>query len=126
MKYEEKLKDVTVLYVEDEALLRTAIARFLKRRCKDVFDAENGKIGLELYKQYHFDVVITDLEMPVMNGFDMVRKILEIKEYQPIIITTGYSDDEHVIDDACENLIKPIDEEKLLESIIDCIGGHLR
>ncbi|KJR42220.1 response regulator receiver protein [Candidatus Magnetoovum chiemensis] len=116
----EILKTVTVLYVEDEYLLRVAIGRFLSRRCKEVILAANGKEGLELYKQRHIDIVITDLEMPVMNGFEMSKKILEITRLQPIIITTGYSDDEHIIAEACEHLIKPIDEDKLINAIIDC------
>ncbi|MBF0520001.1 MAG: response regulator [Nitrospirae bacterium] len=116
------LKTISVLYVEDDYLVRECIGRFLKRRCKAVYDAENGKAGLEIYKQHDIDIVVTDLEMPVMNGFEMVKKILETKNTLPIVITTGYSDEEHHIEEACEHIIKPIDEDKLIEAILFCLG----
>ncbi|MBF0519365.1 MAG: response regulator [Nitrospirae bacterium] len=118
---ESKLKDITVLYVEDDAIVRIIIAKFMRRRCKAVFEAENGKAGVELYKQHEVDIVVTDLEMPVMNGFEMIGHILKIEREQPIIITTGYNDDEHTVIEACKHIIKPIDEEKLLNAIIDCV-----
>lgn len=121
LEKEAILKNVSVLYVEDDLIVRISIAKFLRRRCKVVFEAEDGAAGVELYKQQEVDVVITDLEMPVMNGFEMIRRILEIQTRQPIIITTGYNDDEHKVIDACDNIIKPIDEEKLLNAIIYCV-----
>ncbi|MBF0565264.1 MAG: response regulator [Nitrospirae bacterium] len=121
MEKEAILKSISVLYAEDDIIVRISIAKFLRRRCKAVFEAENGKAGVELYKQHKIDVVVTDLEMPVMNGFEMIRRILEIETRQPIIITTGYNDDEHKVTEACDNIIKPIDEEKLLNAIIYCV-----
>ncbi|MBF0564897.1 MAG: response regulator [Nitrospirae bacterium] len=118
------LKTVSVLYVEDEYLVRESIARFLKRRCKAVYEAENGKAGLELYNRHDVDIVITDLEMPVMNGFEMVKRILKTDGTPPIIITTGYNDDEHLVKEACERMIKPIDEDKLIRAILFCLGKN--
>lgn len=119
------LKTVNVLYVEDNFILRKNIAIFLQRRCKEVYEAENGKVGLELYNKHRVDIVITDLEMPVMNGFQMITKILEIKDTQPIIITTGYSDEEQNIDGVCDHMIKPLDEDQLIKAILLCLGNRV-
>ncbi|MBF0317515.1 MAG: response regulator [Nitrospirae bacterium] len=118
------LKTLTVLYVEDDEFIRKMLARFLRRRVAAVYEAGNGKEGLEAYikNKDEIDIVITDIEMPVMNGIEMIDRIFEIEESQPIIITTAYRDEEHTSDKVCRNVIKPIDEEKLLESMIHCIG----
>ncbi|MBF0466953.1 MAG: response regulator [Nitrospirae bacterium] len=116
------LKTISVLYVEDDCLVLESIGRFLKRRCKVVYEAENGKVGLELYRLHDVDIVITDLEMPVMNGFQMIKSILDTKDTQPIVITTGYSDDEHKVEDACAHIIKPIAEDELVRTILHCLG----
>ncbi|MBF0537529.1 MAG: response regulator [Nitrospirae bacterium] len=123
---ESILKTLTVLYVEDDEFIRKMLARFLKRRVAAVYDASNGKEGLETYikHQDEIDVVITDIEMPVMDGKEMIERIFEVNKSQPIIITTAYRDEEHTSDKVCRNVIKPIDEEQLLESIMYCIGKH--
>ncbi|MCI4624766.1 MAG: response regulator [Candidatus Magnetoovum sp. WYHC-5] len=124
MKELELLKKLTALYVEDDHTLRVVLGRFLKRRFALVYEGRNGLEGLNIYSEYHsvIDIVITDIEMPIMSGLAMIEEILKIDERQPIIITTGYNDEEHVSDKVCKNVLKPIDEEALLESILFCVG----
>jgi YesN/AraC family two-component response regulator len=120
METNEILKQTTILFVEDDLIVRMAAIKFLKRRCKQVFEAENGRIGLELYIENKPDVVITDLEMPVMGGLEMIDKIFERDGNQAIIITTAYDDIKHKNDKVRVHLIKPIDSLKLLEAVINC------
>jgi YesN/AraC family two-component response regulator len=121
MENSDRLKEITILFVEDDLIVRMATARFLKRRCKTVYEAENGEVGLRLYKEHHPDVVITDVEMPVMGGLELIDRILELNHNQPIIITTGYDDQEHRSDKVCINLIKPIIDNVLVDALIKCI-----
>jgi YesN/AraC family two-component response regulator len=116
------LKTRSVLYVEDEVIMRMSIGRFLRRRFGLVFEAENGKVGLDLYQQHRPDLVITDIEMPVMSGMEMIGRIFELNHNQPIIITTGYKDDQHTSVNVCWNIIKPLGEDKLIEAIMICLG----
>lgn len=67
------------------------------------------------------DLVITDIQMPVMDGMTMINEILKIDENQPIIITTAYNDEQHTSDRVCRNVIKPIKLENLLESVMFCV-----
>jgi YesN/AraC family two-component response regulator len=115
------LKTRSVLYVEDEAIVLMSVVRFLRRRFGTVYEAENGKAGLALYELHRPDLVITDIEMPVMGGMEMINRIFELDHHQPIIITTGYKDEAHVSDKVCWNVIKPLDEEKLLDAIMLCL-----
>jgi YesN/AraC family two-component response regulator len=118
------LKTLTALYVEDDILLRSILTRFLKRAFKQLYEAGNGKDGLDVYQEHKdaIDIVITDIEMPLMNGLVMIEKILEINPQENIIITTGYNDENHISQRACFNIIKPIDTEMLLQCVVDCIN----
>ena len=124
MTAQERLKRMTVLFAEDEDLPRKSIGNFLKRQVGALDVAENGRQGLELFMAHRPAIVITDLEMPAMNGLEMVQRIREMEESVPIIITTGYDDEEHRCDLADRTLIKPIIFGKLLETIEDCIREH--
>ncbi|KJU86818.1 Signal transduction response regulator, receiver region domain protein [Candidatus Magnetobacterium bavaricum] len=122
MDRDQLFKDKSLLYVEDDEVIRVNIAHFLRRRFKEVTEAENGRQGLDLYTPGTYDVVITDIEMPIMNGLKMINKILEIDPAQRIIITTGYNDDEHKSNKACVNIIKPVIREVLLTSLYRCLN----
>lgn len=117
----EVLKDLTVLLVEDEQFPREAIGRFLQSQVAAVHLAANGLEGLELFSTVQPDVVITDLEMPVMNGLEMIRRIRALSRNVPIIIATGYDDDQHKTDLADRTLIKPIVFSTLLETLESCL-----
>ncbi|QWR77974.1 response regulator transcription factor [Candidatus Magnetomonas plexicatena] len=120
---DELLKSVSVLYVEDEASIRAMITRFLKKRVAVIYEASNGSEGLDIYNsnKTEIDLVITDIQMPVMDGMTMINEILKIDENQPIIITTAYNDEQHTSDRVCRNVIKPIKLENLLESVMFCV-----
>ena len=70
----EKL-DISVLFVEDEELLRAIYERILDKIVSRLYVAENGKAGLEAYNQHRPDLIITDIMMPVMDGLEMVENI---------------------------------------------------
>jgi CheY-like chemotaxis protein len=121
----EKLKTMSVLFAEDEEMSRNTIGRLLSTRFAKVFLAENGREGLEKFSSLHPDVVITDLEMPVMSGMEMIRRIRELGPEIPIIITTGYDDDEHATDLADRTLVKPIIFSKLIDAVESCVKERL-
>lgn len=111
-----ELKSKVIVYAEDDRQARSEISHFLRRRVKMVQEADNGEEGLALTRQYNPDMVITDLEMPVMNGLEMIRKIREeFGPSKPIIVITGYSDKEHYTDQANAILYKPLQLNELAE-----------
>ncbi|MCK5110589.1 MAG: response regulator [Arcobacteraceae bacterium] len=82
----------SVLYVEDEKKIRDSIAIYLKNFFNIVDTANDGAKGLELFKRNHYDIVITDILMPKMNGLDMAREIKEINPNQNILIISAYAE----------------------------------
>lgn len=116
-------KGITALYVEDEEAIRSAIGGLLKTFFKDFIVCENGIEGLNAFKENQdtIDVIITDINMPKLNGLDMLDKIKEISPFIPMLITTAHNDAgflHRAIDIGVTGYInKPIDVRKLLETI---------
>jgi len=117
----EWFESIKVLYVEDEESIRESLSRFLRRRIRHLITAENGQKGLELFKAERPDIVITDIQMPLMTGLEMAEAIKAIDEETPIVITTAFNDEEYFvrsIDIGIEKYIKkPIDNRQLLATL---------
>jgi len=93
----EMSKKMTILFVEDSMALQRQIERLLGKLFKEVYVGSNGEEGLELFKKYNPDVVLTDLTMPKMNGHDMIDKIKELNPDVEIIILSAHSDSDNLI-----------------------------
>ena len=101
-----------ILIVEDEPISLEMLSKTLKEDY-NVLTADNGKKGFELYKKFNPHVIISDLNMPIMNGIELIQKIRELDQNSKIIITT-FKDDVQTLLQATElklfkYLIKPID-----------------
>jgi len=83
---------LSVLYVEDDIAIQKSMERYLNKFFNTVDIANDGIDALQFYKKGQYDIIITDLSMPKMNGIDMIHKIKEIDEAQAIIITTAHGE----------------------------------
>lgn len=89
----------SVLVADDEPTARKHIEMIIKKKCPDyqiVGHARNGSEALEKVKELHPDVLITDIRMPVINGIDLVKQIVGMKEDTIIVLVSGYSDFHYV------------------------------
>lgn len=116
----------TVLYAEDDEQTQEGMAVILKRLFKTVYLAPNGEVGLSLFQEHTPHLVITDIQMPKLNGLDMSKAIKELSPQTPIIITTAFND-EHYFISAIENgvdsfLFKPVDKQKLFQTLIKTVS----
>jgi len=122
------LKNVTVLYVEDEKELRELTHSVLKSFTKKQFVAQNGQEGYDLFleNELEIDLIISDVHMPVLNGLDMIKKIKEINKKIPVIITTAFSDTKHLLDaidiGVDKYILKPVDIQKLLNAMTQSLN----
>jgi two-component system, OmpR family, alkaline phosphatase synthesis response regulator PhoP len=81
-----------ILVVDDEANLRRTVARILQRSGFEVTTASNGKEGLALLSEHHFDLVYMDIRMPDMNGLEALKSIHAAYPQLPVILFTGQPD----------------------------------
>ncbi len=116
-----KTLNKSLLYVEDNDSLRSLKIDIFKEIFERVEYAVNGEEGLDKYKRDNFDLVITDINMPIMDGLDMIEAINTLNDLQPIIILSAYSEKEYI--SRLKNLrfhsflSKPIEIKKLINSI---------
>ena len=92
MKKYKRLKELTVLYVEDEIDVREEISEMLELKVGKLFISKNGKEALDIYNKEDIDIIITDIQMPIMDGMSMIEIIRETDESIPVIITTAFNE----------------------------------
>lgn len=114
------LRELRVLYVEDEEMIRCSMTEMLRRRAREVVVAQDGREGLARFMNDRPDIVITDIEMPYMNGIEMIAAIREISPDIPVVVITAYNDEKHRADKANVTLFKPIAIREL-EAAIDAV-----
>jgi CheY-like chemotaxis protein len=120
---------LSVLVVDDVADVTEMIALFLKHAGYDVTTADSAASALRIADEKRFDVIISDIGMPEMNGYELAERLRGSTRYEgtPIIAVTGYSeyDDRSRALQAGFNahLIKPIDPDRLLNLIKSLLGN---
>ncbi len=121
-------KELTLLLVEDYEPLRNDMAEMLEDLFKMVVVASNGVEALGFYKEYQaeygktFDIVISDIVMPVMNGVDFCEILRKENENQQIIILSAHTDTEYLLRlinlGIAQFINKPVQHERLLDTLI--------
>jgi two-component system NtrC family sensor kinase len=118
------LKTLTILYVEDDAEARNQLGHFLERRIKTLFSAENGAAGLNVFQKEHPDIVITDIQMPVMDGLTMAHEIRKQDKTTPIIVITAFEQTDYLmraINIGVDKYVaKPICTDQVMTAVLEC------
>ncbi len=83
---------VSILVVDDEEMMRNLLEKILSREGYQIATAENGQAALEVLSGRRFDIVISDMKMPRMNGFDLLKAIKKDHPRTGVIIMTAYGD----------------------------------
>lgn len=120
-----KLKTLTLLYVEDEDGIRKNIADSLRYYLKEVYEASNGEEGYLVYKEKTPSIILSDIHMPILNGIDFIKKVRQEDRITPVVMITAHTDKEYLLE-AVElhmekYLVKPIELEVLFEVLAQCV-----
>ncbi len=121
MDDKEILENTSVLFVDDNLVVRKEIGRFLKNRVGTHYLADDGRMGLESFKKFKPDIVLSDLQMPDMDGLEMALAIKEIDPNVPVILMTAYDDKKYLLkalDIGIDGyIVKPVNYDILARSI---------
>ena len=90
-------KGLTLLYIEDNQTLRENASRLFHKFFERVDTAEDGLVGLELFKKNHYPLVITDIRMPKLDGIALAAKIKDIRPETKIIVMSAFDDKETLL-----------------------------
>jgi signal transduction histidine kinase len=91
------LKTLTILYVEDDPSAREEIGVFLRRRAGHLVVAKDGAEGLAAFRKKPTDLVVTDIQMPNMDGLTMAREIRSLDRNVPIMVTTAFEQTDYLM-----------------------------
>lgn len=125
------LKDITVLYAEDESVIQEGIKETLSLFEINVICVENGQEGLSIFKENHrkIDLILTDIKMPKLDGLGMIREIRKIDKDIPVVITTAHQETNYLMQSIELNIsayvLKPIDIYKLEATLIKAMEANV-
>ena len=86
---------MTILVIDDDAHIRSSIGKFLIARGHTVIEAANGERGVEVVESQAVDIVITDVKMPGMDGFEVLWQVRSVAPEIEVIVITGVKESEH-------------------------------
>ena len=120
------ISSVRVLLVEDGQNNRELISLVLEEMGADITCAENGQEGLDAVRVGQFDVILMDMQMPVMDGYTATRHLRDLGCTLPIIALTAHAmrgDKEKCLAAGCSHyLMKPIHLDQLLQTVANAVG----
>ena len=123
----EKLlnKNIKVLYVEDDDIARENGIEYLENYFHNIYEAPDAITALKLYETHNPDIIITDIQMPKLNGLDFVKQIRQKDKKTQVIVITAYSDKEYLLKaielKLVKYLIKPVKEKEFDDALSLCI-----
>ncbi|WP_419782769.1 response regulator transcription factor [Malaciobacter marinus] len=118
----EILTSLTIAYVEDEKNIRENMSKTLNLLCKNCIEFQSAEELLDYFHKNSVHIIITDINLPNMNGIELIKKIREKDEKIPIILLTAYIETQYLFDaikyKVVEYLPKPIDYETLIQALL--------
>jgi len=126
----KELKKITILYVEDEEMIRDQTVSMFDNLFKKTFVASDGAEGLKIFNEHinEIDTVVSDINMPELSGLEMAEEIHNVIKEIPIILTTAYTDEEFLLKSLELNIYKyvtkPLKIKELTMNILEAVKKY--
>ena len=122
------LKTLTLLHVEDDPDTREQLGRFLRNRVGTLVTAANGSEGLAAFDAHRPAIVVTDIQMPEMDGLALAQAIKSSEQHSdtaiPVIVTTAFEQTDYLMRAIAigidKYIVKPIDPDRLHQALLEC------
>ena len=110
-----------ILIVDDEMNSRTLLAQLFQEEGYSTETAENGSVALKILENTTFDILITDIRMPVIDGIELFHRVKELYPHMPVILFTAYGTIESAVatlkEGAFHYLEKPVNFDLLIHTV---------
>jgi len=123
------MPDQTILLAEDDDMIRSFVGSVLQGHGYRVVPADNGRKALHLARQigaYGIDLVLTDVDMPALNGIQLVRCLKQLRPSLKILYMTGYRED--IVDELWDDgmvIEKPFSYTALVRAVVACLAQEV-
>jgi putative nucleotidyltransferase with HDIG domain len=110
-----------ILCVDDEPMIREILREALEQEGHRVSEAENGKVALDKVREGGFDLIVTDVKMPVMDGFTLMKNLGALTDQIPVVVITSFGDIDVAVDairlGAYDYIVKPFNISQVTISV---------
>ena len=117
----KKYNNIKILYVEDDDIARENGVEYLENYFDTIYEASNASIAFQIYEKYRPEIIITDIQMPKINGLEFMKRVRKIDKKTQIIVITAFCNKEYLLQavelQLVKYLIKPINETDFKEAI---------
>jgi len=128
----KELKNITILYVEDNEMVRDQTEKIFKKLFKKIYVCVDGLDGFRKYQENldEIDVIVTDINMPRLDGLEMIKKINKLNDSIATIVTTAHTDSDKLLEAIDINIdkyiTKPVQIKELTVAIVDLVLQYRR
>uniref|UniRef100_UPI004047A5D4 response regulator transcription factor n=1 Tax=Aliarcobacter sp. TaxID=2321116 RepID=UPI004047A5D4 len=120
-------KNIKILYVEDDEIARENGVEYLENYFEYIYEASDAISALKLYEKHKPDIIITDIQMPKLNGLEFVKRIRQKDKKTQIIIITAFCDKDYLLKaielGLVKYLVKPVREKEFEEALFLCVNS---
>jgi len=124
-----QLKKFSILCVEDEEGIRKRLVNTLKYYFDEIYEANSGNSGYDLYQKHKPDIIISDIQMADGDGISFIKRVREKNNDAKVIMLTAYSNEEYLINlinlQVNHYILKPLNANKLLEGLLTILGDKI-
>ena len=119
------LKNLNILYIEDEENIKINMKKVLLLLCENVFDAQNIEEAKYIIKNQRIDIIISDINLPDTNGIEFIKELRKTDKTIPVILLSAFTDTKYLLEATklklVDYLTKPVDFKTLNNSLHTCV-----